>query len=152
MTYILVAGLIAATAAVITFALLSRSDRGATMAARDMLNAERKVSAEWESKYKTTAAKLVVVETSKQQEQNLRAIAETQRNIAQARVRELLRAYAKTATNEEIQELTDAAFSSPLSVVPRAPERVPSVPARSETGADRLIDPWANVQPPKPAR
>lgn len=152
MTYVLVGALIAATGAVVTFALLSRKDGRALIAARDLLNGEQRVSAEWESKYKATTAKLIVVEVSKKHESDLRAVAEVQRNAAQARVRELLRRHMGTATNEEIQELTNEAFSSPLSVVPRPADGVPQAVPRSEARDTALVDPWASVQPAKPPR
>jgi hypothetical protein len=120
-------------------------------AALDLLRGEQRVSAEWESKYKTTTAKLIASEVSRQHEADLRAVAEVQRNTAQARVRELLRMHMGTATNEEIQELTDEAFTSPLSVVPRPLERV-QVP-RSQDPRDGLLNPFEpEVQPAKPTR
>jgi hypothetical protein len=120
-----------------------------TMIARDLLHGARSISAEWEHKHVTVTAELGVTKKRLEQEQTLRAIVERRCEVAQDRVRELLRKYVAKATNEEIQELTNEAFTTPLAVVPRAPDGVPQVP-RSQSARDGLIDPWADVQPAKP--
>jgi hypothetical protein len=79
-------------------------------------------------------------------ERDLRKGVEAQRDKAQIKVRELFAAHMRTATDDDIRALTADAFGSPLGLVP-------IVPPRSESGADRLIDPFGDVQPaatPKP--
>ncbi len=121
--------------------------KDAESTALDLLRGQRDVSAEWESKYKATAAKLVVAADSLEREKFLRLTAETARNIAQARLANEIRKRIPTATNEEIQEITNDTFSA-LAIAPRPVDGVPqSGPRRSEAGPDALIDPWASVQP-----
>ena len=95
-------GLVLATGAVVTLALLSRKDSRALIAASDLLNGERKVSAEHKHRHETTAAELNTAKDLLEHETNRRAIAEAQRNAAIERVGRLLRQHMPNATNEEI--------------------------------------------------
>lgn len=125
-------------------------------AARDVIDQHQALADGYRSERDALTVKLRVNEDLLEQERTLRAVASMQRDAAQKRVGELLRKHIARATNEEIQELTNEAFASPLSLVPAAPGVLSSgvsqaVPRRSDSGADGLIDPFAEVQPPKPA-
>lgn len=139
------------TSNVVLFASL-RSEAKEGKQARDLIEQKEDLADEYRLGRDALAAKLKVTEDLLAQETTLRLIASTQRNEAQKRVGELLRKHVTKATNEEIQELTNEAFASPLSLVPARPGGVPPpVPRRSDSRADGLIDPFAEVQPPKPA-
>jgi hypothetical protein len=102
---------------------------------RDTLDAEQVQSQEWRAKYETELVAHGVCIRQRDTEHELRVIAEAQRNAAQSRVRDLLRSHMEKATDDEIREITERAFSA-VGVV-SAP-----VP-RSEDGRDSLIDPFA---------
>ena len=111
---------------------------------RDTMTAADAVSDAYKYERDQAVVELAVAKDLLAQEHTLRTIAETQRNEAMRRVGELLRKHVAKATNEEIQELTNEAFASPLSLVPRPAERVPqAVPRRSDSTADGLLDPDA---------
>lgn len=139
------------TGGLIAQLVFNRQERKDYDACRDLLSQELKLSGQYADERDEFARKLAVADAQRTQEQNLRAVAEAQRNAAMERVRDLLRKHVTKATNEEIQELTNDAFTTPLAVAPRAPSVPPQVPRRSDSGADGLIDPFAEVQPPKPA-
>lgn len=134
----------------VTLGVWMRSDRKTADNLRDVVDASQRDAADFESRWRVVAAELAVTADQLEREQNLRTIAEAQRNEAMRRVRELLGRHIKTATLEEIQEMTNDAFASPLSVVPR-PDGVPLLPAAEAAGSDDILDPWARVQPSKPA-
>ena len=102
---------------------------------RDALDSERVQSQEWRGKYETEVVTHGVCIKQRDTEHELRVIAEAQRNAAQSRVRDLLRSHMEKATDDEIREITDRAFS--------AVGVVPSPVPRSEDGRDSLIDPFA---------
>lgn len=91
------------------------------------------------------AEALAVTQRQLETANNLRSIAEAQRNEAERRVRDLLVAHAKDATDDEIRSMVANAFRSPLA-------SVPSVPAAADPDADRdgLLNPF--VRPPGAAR
>lgn len=64
------------------------------------------------------AVELASVRKALALEQSLRTIAESQRNEAMRRTRDLLAQHAKDMTDDEIREMVRAAFASPLVVVP----------------------------------
>jgi hypothetical protein len=133
-------------------ALRGEAKEGKT--ARDLIEQKEDLADEYRAARDTLASKLKVTEDLLEQEQTLRLIASTQRNEAQRRVGELLRKHVTKATNEEIQELTNEAFQSPISLVPRPPGADVSVPKLPDPKdpRDRLLDPFdSEVQPPKPA-
>ena len=120
---------------------------------RDTLTANDAVSDAYRYERDEAVVERDVAKDLLAQEHTLRTIAEAQRNEAMRRVGELLRKHVAKATNEEIQELTNEAFASPLSLVPRPVDGVPqAVPRRSDSIADGLLDPFASVQPAKPPR
>ena len=141
MTYLLASGLIAACAAVVTFALLGRRDATSIRIAGDLLNEERGISRQYKSERDIEVAAHAVTRKRLEQEQNLRAIAEAQRNEAQRKVRDMLTKHMRNATDDEIRALTADAFSSPLSLVPKVPEADDATP-------DDLLDPFARVPTP----
>ncbi len=94
----------------------------------------------------TSSDQLATVKTAEcEQEHTLRLIAEMQRNEAMRRVGELLRNQLANATESEIQELTNAAFESPLALAPRPAAGVPQAVPRSADGDNALLDPFADV-------
>lgn len=100
------------TGAVITCGVWLRGDRNTIDNLRDTLESTRDRADLAESDAATLRKRLEV-------EQNLRAIAEAQRNEAQRKTRDLLRKHLETATDDEIRALTADAFSG-LSSVPRS--------------------------------
>lgn len=135
--WLLVPSLVACVASVVTFAVMSRLDaRGLTSARIAAAEARQRLELE-QAEHATTRNRL-------DQEAKLRTIAETQRNAAEGRVRELLVAHAKDATDDEIRSMLADAFRSPLSVLP-------SPGAAAADDPDGLINPFLPVQPAKPA-
>lgn len=102
----------ALTAAVITCGVWLRGETNEGKRLRDTLESTR-VRADLAEHDAATLRKRLEVE------QNLRAIAEAQRNEAQRKTRDLLRKHLETATDDEIRALTADAFSG-LSSVPRS--------------------------------
>lgn len=142
----------ASTAGLITFGVWYRSSQRELGNARDRLDALGIVIDTVTDERNVASAGRKIAEDQLAQERHLRVIAETQRNTAQERVRDLLRTHIAKATNEEIQELTNEAFTTPLALAPRAPRSAgvpPQMPRRSEAGPDALIDPFADLQPSK---
>jgi hypothetical protein len=110
------------------------------LGARDLLDKEREELRHVRGDLDTETAAHAVDTKRLVIADNLRFVAEAQRNEALRRVTELLRQHMRTATDDEIRALTDEAFSSPLSVVP-------SPVPRSQDGDDALLDPFADVRP-----
>jgi hypothetical protein len=129
----------------ITQAIWLHSANEARLHAADIIDGQRKLVAEYKSKYDVEFVAHSVAQRELEQERQLRGVAEAQRNAAQRHVQDLLRSHIATATEDDIRALTATAFASPLAVVPAQPAR------RSDSAADGLIDPFAEVQPPKPA-
>lgn len=150
MMYALVATVIVATGTVVTFAVLSRRDKSDLVAAHDLLSGERSKTRELQHMLTVEQAAHAVTAEQFKTEQNLRSIAEAQRNEAQRKVRAQIQTFLPMASDAEIQEITNEVFASPLSLAPRAPERVPKLPDPDDP-RDALLDPWADVQPAKPA-
>lgn len=107
--------------------------------AADLLDGQRKLVAEYKSKYDTELVAHTVTSTQLKQERDLRGVAESQRNEAMRKTRELLRANLEHASDDEIRELVASAFTVALAVVPQAG------PRRSDSAADGLLDPFADV-------
>lgn len=110
------------------------------LAARDMLDKERERADAAEGDLRAETSAHAVTSEMLDVEQDLRSIAEAQRNEAQRRVHDLLRQHMRDATDDEIRALTADAFRSPLGVV--------SVPEarRSDHPTDGLLDPFADVR------
>jgi hypothetical protein len=134
-TWLLVSALIASSAAAVTLAVLSRLDARA-------LSDARVKAADAQRRFELEQAEHAATRNRLDQENKLRVIAESQRNAAEGRVRELLVAHAKDATDDEIREMVRDAFASPLSVLP-----APAATAADDP--DGLINPFADVQPAK---
>lgn len=100
---------------------------------RDTLDSTRAASSEWEHKYNSEVVTHGACIKQREAERELRVIAESQRNSAQARVRELLKEHAKDATDDEINELLSVAFGPALGVVP------PPVPKLSDDPTNGLL-------------
>lgn len=86
----------------------------------DNIDGQRKLVAEYKSKYETEFVAHGVTQRELEQERQLRGVAEAQRNEAQRKTRDLLREHAKDASDDEISEMVAGAFSSPLALVPPA--------------------------------
>jgi hypothetical protein len=118
----------------ITCGVWMRADKRELSNARDTLDGAFKTVSEWEHKYNE---QLLIARSSMEQrdrEHNLRVIAEASRNAARKRTQELLRKHIRTATDDEIRELTADVFgSAALSVVPDA--------STEEGGPDDLLRP-----------
>lgn len=104
---------------------------------RDRLDEQTKLTAEYQHQRDLEVTAHTVTKDQLEQERNLRAIAETQRNNAMRRVRELLVKYMGEATNEEIADATALLFS-PIGGVVR--EEVPAA-NRPSAGSDDLEKP-----------
>jgi hypothetical protein len=85
---------------------------------RDRLDEEKKLSAEYQHERDATVAKLKVAEGLLAQEKNLRVIAESQRNAAQQKARAYLARNLVTASENEITDVVQELFSTPLALVP----------------------------------
>jgi hypothetical protein len=85
---------------------------------RDRLDEEKKLSAEYQHERDVTVAKLKVTEDLLTQEKNLRVIAESQRNAAQQKARAYLARNLVTASENEITDVVQELFSTPLALVP----------------------------------
>jgi hypothetical protein len=125
---------------VITCGVWMRSDRREFVAITDNLDGQRKLVAEYRHKFETEFAAHTVTTARLTTEQNLRAVAEAQRNEAQRKCRAYLARSMEHATKDEINEVLADLFASPLSVVPK-PEA-----GRAESGGpDGLLNPFADV-------
>lgn len=131
--------------ATVTCGVWLHSANESRLHAADLIDGQRKLVAEYKSKYEVEFAAHSVTTRELEQERQLRGVAEAQRNEATRRVHDLLRSHIATATEDEIRALTAAAFASPLSVVPAPAAR------RSNSATDGLIDPFADMPPPRPA-
>lgn len=109
---------LAALALTGTLSLLLYKAQRETMRVRDVLESERKVTAEYKSQRDVTSAALAVAEQRIKDEIDLRSAAEAQRNEAQRRVRELLSARMKEASPDDIEALVKETFGRPLSESP----------------------------------
>jgi biopolymer transport protein ExbB/TolQ len=112
-----------------------------TMAARDLLNGERQVSAEYRAARDIEVTAHAVTKGSLAKEKTLRVIAESQRNEAQRKARDLLRKHMRTATDDEIRETVADLFTTPLGLVPRDGVRLPNVGTEDNPGPDALLRP-----------
>jgi CRISPR/Cas system CMR subunit Cmr4 (Cas7 group RAMP superfamily) len=84
---------------------------------RDSLDQEQRLSFEYQHERDVMVAKLKVAEDLLAQEKNLRVIAESQRNAAQQKARAYLAQHLVTASENEITDVVQELFSTPLSVV-----------------------------------
>jgi hypothetical protein len=85
---------------------------------RDSLDQEQRLAFEYQHERDATVAKLKVTEDLLAQEKNLRVIAESQRNAAQQKARAYLARNLATASENEITDVVQELFSTPLSLVP----------------------------------
>jgi hypothetical protein len=107
----------ALTGFVITMGVWLHSANDDRLHAADMIDGQRKLVAEYKSKYDLEFVAHGVTQRELEQERQLRAVAEAQRNAAQRKAREFL---SKTLTNEELAHVMGDLFSVPLSLVPGA--------------------------------
>ncbi len=147
MTYAFLALAIAQLGALVTVAVWYHQANTKAENLRDLRDAERKVSAEYQHQRDVATAERDTALTLEEQEHTLRTIAEMQRNEAQAKCREYLRTNLRGATDDEIRAVVSDLFTSPLAVVPRPPGvRSPKAEA-GDAGPDDILDPFARVQP-----
>lgn len=86
-------------------------------AIRDRLEQEQQVSMEYRHQRDEATARLKVTEDQLKTESELRVIAESQRNAAQQRARSYLARNLVHASENEITDVVQELFSTPLSVV-----------------------------------
>lgn len=148
MTYAFVALALAQLGALVTVTVWYHLANKRADAVRDLLDGERVVRVEAEHQRDVALVALSVANDQLGIERNLRAIAETQRNEAQRKARDLLRQHMRTATDDEIRETVADLLTSPLAVVPRAPvsDRVqPEGLKLSDAPGTALLDPFPDV-------
>jgi hypothetical protein len=133
-------GTLGLSAAVVVLAFRYAGAAHDIVSASDLLNDERKLTAQYQHERDVAVAEHDVATALTKQERDLRELAESQRDKAQARVYELLRKHMRDATDDEIRAATADAFAGF--------DGVPSVPAPDRTGPDALINPFAEVPPP----
>jgi hypothetical protein len=148
LVWLLGGGLIAATAAVLTLAILARQDAKAITHAGDRINEERQIGAQYRGERDTAVIERDVAQSQFKREMDLRFIAEAQRNEAQRKTRDLLRKHMRTATDDEIRETVADLFTTPLALVPSDGVR-PQVGTDDNPGPDALLNPYAGVRPPR---
>jgi hypothetical protein len=85
---------------------------------RDRLDETKALSAEYQHQRDVLTAELAVTEDLLAQEKNLRVIAESQRNAAQQKARAYLARNLVTASENEITDVVQELFSTPLALVP----------------------------------
>lgn len=120
---------------VITCGVWLHSANADRLNAADVVDGQRKLVAEYKSKYEVEYAAHSVTQRELDQEKQLRGVAEAQRNEAERKTRELLTAHVKDASDDEIRAMVASAFRSPLAVVP-----TPGAQA-SDSGTNRLLRP-----------
>lgn len=139
-------GLVALSAAltgfVITAGVWMRSDRRELGAITDNLDGQRKLVAEYKHKYDTELAAHGVTTARLTAEQNLRAVAEAQRNEAQRKCRAYLARSMEGATKDDVNAVLAGLFVSPLNLVPQ-----PEAEDADGRDADSLLNPFASVPP-----
>ena len=107
--------------------------------AADLIDGQRKLVAEYKSKYDTEFVAHTVTGERLKTEQNLRAIAEAQRNEAQRKCRAYLARSLEGATEDDVNAVLADLFAPVLAVVP------PSKPRLSDTGDSALLDPFSEM-------
>jgi methylmalonyl-CoA mutase N-terminal domain/subunit len=85
---------------------------------RDRLDEQTKVSAEYQHERDVSVAAHAVTRDQLATETTLRAIAEAQRNEAQRKLRAYLARNLATASEQEITDVINDVFATPLSLVP----------------------------------
>jgi hypothetical protein len=125
---------------VITMAFWARKDGSDMRALGDLLDGERKLSAEYKSQRDVLAMQQTATTHELEQERTLRKLVEAQREEAQERVRSYLARSLATATQHEIDEaIADLFRRAPsLHVVPAKAAEAPA------TDPNGLIDPFAD--------
>jgi len=129
----------ALTAAVITCGIWLHSANADRFNAADLIDGQRKLVAEYKSKYDTEFVAHTVTGERLKTEQNLRAIAEAQRNEAQRKCRAYLARSLAGATEDDVNAVLADLFAPVLAVVP------PSKPRLSDTGDSALLDPFSEM-------
>jgi hypothetical protein len=85
---------------------------------RDSLDQEQRIAFEYKHERDVLTAELAVAKDQLATEHNLRTIAESQRNAAQQKARAYLAQHLATAGENEITDVVQELFSTPLSLVP----------------------------------
>jgi hypothetical protein len=124
----------------ITCGVWMRADKREIAAYADNLDGQRKLVAEYKHKYDTEFVAHTVTTTRLAQEQDLRAVAEAQRNEAMRKARAYLARSMEGATKDDVNAVLADLFASPLSLVPQ-----PEAGRASGDGPDSLINPFADV-------
>lgn len=123
----------ALTAAVITMGIWLHSANADRLNAADLIDGQRKLVAEYKSKYDTESVAHTVTSKALTQEQQLRGVAEARLKEAQTRLSAYLAQNLRGATEDEINAVLVDLFASPLGLVP-----APS-PRRSDHPTDGLL-------------
>jgi predicted RNA-binding Zn ribbon-like protein len=117
--------------------------KDAASTALDLYRDQQRVSDEWESKHEIEVVAHAATKGLLAKEHTLRVIAESQRNEAQRKARDLLRKHMRTATDDEIRETVADLFTAPLGLVPA--DGVRRETPRSEAPGTALLDPFSDV-------
>jgi hypothetical protein len=131
---------LALTGFTITCGVWMRSDRRELAAIADNLDGQRKLVAEYKHKFDTEFVAHGVTTARLVQEQNLRAVAEAQRNEAMRKSRAYLARSMEGATKDDVNAVLADLFASPLSLVPQ-----PEAGRANDPGPDSLLNPFADV-------
>jgi hypothetical protein len=132
----------ATTGFIITMGVWLRADKRELGALVDNLDGQRKLVAEYKHRFDTEFVAHGVTTTRLVQEQDLRAVAEAQRNEAMRKARAYLARSMEGATKDDVNAVLADLFASPLSLVPRA-----ETGRASGDGPDSLLDPFSAVPP-----
>jgi hypothetical protein len=138
LTYVAIAALASALAAVITISLLLHRAQREAMAVRDLLDSERTLARQYGSERDLEVAAHAVTREQLKQERDLRAVAEAQRNEALRSARDFFVAKIENAGIADAGRLVADLLASPLPGLP------PALP-RSEAPGTALIDPSADL-------
>ena len=123
----------ALTAAVITMGIWLHSANADRLNAADLIDGQRKLVAEYKSKFDTESVAHVVTSKQLEIERQLRGVAESQRNTAQAKARAYLARSLEGATEDDINAVLADLFAVSLAVVP------PPGTRRSDHPTDGLL-------------
>jgi len=113
----LVAISVALTGLVVTMGVWLHSANADRLNAADLIDGQRKLVAEYKSKYDTEFVAHTVTSERLKTEQNLRAIAEAQRTAAQQKTQRLLAQHLTSASEDQVVEIVRDVFSTPLSLI-----------------------------------
>jgi hypothetical protein len=142
-TYALAAIALASIGLAGTLAIWLHQSTGRERNALDVIDSERKLSAQYMHERDVAVAAERVASDRLKTERDLRARVEAARNEAQRKVRDQLIQHMGTATDDEITTLVRDLFAS--DVLPGSVPSLPVLPKAGKPGSDDLIDPRTEV-------